>query len=61
VLVVFLEPWKLGMASTELPRLAGKNDMDGLMRFLKYHAFAAISAESLRKAIINLEERKYEQ
>jgi len=49
------------MASTELPRLAGKNDMDGLMRFLKYHAFAAISAESLRKAIINLEERKYEQ
>jgi hypothetical protein len=43
--VVFQEPWKPGMASTELPRLAGKNSRDGFRRFLKHHAFGANYAE----------------
>jgi hypothetical protein len=37
----FQEPWKPGMASTELPKLAGKNAMDGFRRFLKYNTFGA--------------------
>jgi hypothetical protein len=33
------------MASTELPRLAGKNAMDGFMRFLKRNTFWAFFGE----------------